>query len=87
MCIFIYRSDSFSKGDSGRILYVELQNKRLAVGMVIGKISDRYQAILLRPALRDIELDYSLHVANFESWNYQSASVRPPQHSFNRDRS
>ena len=57
------RREQLEEGYSGTILYIKYGEQKLAFAMVIGQHFDRYQAILLKPALRDIEMDYRHHVA------------------------
>ena len=59
---------------------------RLAVGMVIGKIDDRYQAILLNPALTDVKMDYQLLDAELKSLNIDLCGARPPQAAYSHGR-
>ena len=47
--------------------------------MVIGKIDDRYQAILLNPALTDVKMDYQLLDAELKSLSIDPCGARPPQ--------
>ena len=55
---------------------------RLAVGMVIGRIDDRYQAILLNPALTDVKMDYQLLDAELKSLSIDLCGARPPQAAY-----
>ncbi|XP_067946803.1 uncharacterized protein [Watersipora subatra] len=62
-------------GESGSILHFKLEEKRIAVAMVVARTvgcDNRYQAVLLGPALREIELDYPHHVADFQPFEFQT---------------
>ena len=64
--INIFSRNQPGEGDSGTVLYKLDEDQKHPFAMAIGKIYDRNQAILLEPALRDIEIDYKHHVADLK---------------------
>ncbi|XP_067947559.1 uncharacterized protein [Watersipora subatra] len=75
-----HESEALVEGDSGSILYIKQANRKLAVAMVTQRIDpDHYQAVLLAPALRDIELDYRHHVADFQPFQFRTGPTPPQQ--------